>query len=84
MQKINNLYFSGQIFIRPRSSKMSGSIIYGILSLEYIKLIICNLIKNELLDLIPFFSVTERERERPVGIQFVFMEPKDYDNSNRS
>ena len=81
MQKINNLFFSGQIFIRPQSSKMSGSIIYGILSLEYIKLIICNLIKNELLDLIAFFSVSERKR--PVGIQFVFMEPKDYENSNR-
>ena len=63
MHKINNLFFSGQIFIRLQSSKMSGSVIYGILPLEYIKLIICNLIKNELLDLIPFFSVSERERE---------------------
>ena len=35
--------------------------------------------------LISFHSFQyQKERERPVGIQFVFMEPKDYENSNRS
>lgn len=56
----NDLFFPGELFIRTQSSIMSGNIIYGLLSSQYTKIVICNLIKNELLDLITVFSTSER------------------------
>lgn len=59
-ERENDLFFPGELFIRTQSSTMSGNITYGILSSQYTKIVICNLIKNELLDLITVFLTLER------------------------
>lgn len=51
--------FPGELFIKAQSSTISGSIICGILSSQYIKLIICNLTKNEPLGPTSFFSISK-------------------------